>query len=470
MQQVRVSDVRVRFAPSPTGMLHIGGLRTALFNFLFARHNNGKFLLRIEDTDKERSQQQYTDAIMNTINWCSLTPDEPPVIQSERQEEHIRVAEQLVKEFKAYYCYCTPQELQNRVGQTTVDGVAYAKYDGFCKKFIGQARNQEKTYVIRFAVPESCTEVVVDDAIKGKITFASDTFDDFILVRSDGTPMYNFVVVIDDAFMRITHIIRGEEHLINTPKQILLYQACGYTVPTFGHLPLILGPDGTKMSKRDAAANAFDYMARGYLPQALCNYLVRLGWSHGDQEIFTLQQMIEAFTLDAISSKGALFDSQKLDWVNSMHLKAASSAALFDYIKQVMGLRIGTQFVKWSYSTIISLLDLYKQRCVNLLDLYGELLLLYKQPTEYEISELMYEQKKLLDSLITVLSGTEFTHETLSHVIKEFCHTQEIKLGALGPLIRVALTGKKDAPGIYDLMAALGKEETISRLRNYYSL
>ncbi|MBY0109782.1 MAG: glutamate--tRNA ligase [Candidatus Babeliaceae bacterium] len=468
MQHVYQPHVRVRFAPSPTGMLHIGGLRTALFNFLFARHTSGKFLLRIEDTDKERSQQRYIDAILKTLQWCRLTPDEPLVIQSERQDEHVRVAEQLVEEHKAYYCYCTQQEVQSRVGQTTIDGVSYLRYDGFCRKFIGQPRNSQKSYVIRFAVPENCSEITVEDVIKGNITFASDTFDDFILVRSDGAPMYNFVVVVDDAFMRITHIIRGEEHLINTPKQILLYQACGYPLPTFGHLPLILGADGSKMSKRDAAANAFDYMDRGYLPEALCNYLVRLGWSHGDQEIFTLTQMVDAFTLDAISSKGALFDNQKLDWVNSVHLKSSNAAALYEYMKQVMNLPLDRHFTHWSYATIMQLIDLYKQRCVTLQDLYCELILLYKRPTVFEISELTFEQKKLLDSLITLLNITEFTHQILAGCIKEFCKTQEIKLGDLGPLIRVALTGKKDAPGLYDLMTALGKQETISRLTTYY--
>jgi glutamyl-tRNA synthetase len=459
--------IRVRFAPSPTGMLHIGGLRTALFNFLFARHNNGKFLLRIEDTDKERSQQQYTDAILNTISWCSMTPDEPVVIQSERQQEHLRVAEQLVHEQKAYYCYCTPEELQRRIAQTTVNGVTYSRYDGFCKKFIGQ--KLDKPFVIRFAVPADCTQVVVDDAIKGQITFSSDAFDDFILVRSDGAPMYNFVVVVDDAFMRISHIIRGEEHLINTPKQILLYQACGYPVPTFGHLPLILGPDGTKMSKRDSAANAYDYKERGYLPEALCNYLVRLGWSHGDQEIFSFPEMIAAFSLNAISSKGALFDTQKLDWVNSMHIKALSADVLYTYMKQVMQLPLDTHLPGLSLQTLYALIDQYKQRCVTLQQLYHELVNIHAQPANYEIAQLTFEEKKLLDSLITNLVVTEFTHEHLKKMIKVFCHTQEIKLGDLGPLIRVALTGKKDAPGIYDLMVALGKEETLTRLRNYYA-
>ncbi len=459
-------SIRVRFAPSPTGMLHIGGLRTALFNFLFARHHNGKFLVRIEDTDKERSLPVYTQAIINTLTWCSMAPDEPLVIQSERQAEHLRIAQQLVQEGKAYYCYCTPEELQKRIAQTTIEGISYARYDGFCKKFIGQS--SDKPRVIRFLVPANCKQVVIEDAIKGQIVFSADTFDDFILVRSDGAPMYNFVVVLDDAFMQISHIIRGEEHLINTPKQLLLYKACGYMVPTFAHLPLILGPDGTKMSKRDAAANAYDYKERGYLPQALCNYLVRLGWSHGDQEIFSVPEMINAFSLNAISSKGALFDTQKLDWVNSMHIKALSADMLYQYMKEVMQLPLGTTVASWSLRTMYLLIDLYKQRCTTLQALYRELVALHSRPSVYEIAELNHEQKQLLESLITILSIQEFTHTNLSHTIKEFCHTQEIKLSDLGPLIRIALTGKKDAPGIYDLMASLGKDETITRLKNYY--
>ncbi len=462
------SSVRVRFAPSPTGMLHIGGLRTALFNFLFARHNQGAFLLRIEDTDKERSQQRYTDAILDTLSWCNMNPDEPVVIQSARQDEHQRIAQQLVSEGKAYYCYCTPEDLQKRIVQTTIDGVSYARYDGFCKKFIGQ--KLDKPYVIRFAVPDGCMEVTVDDAIKGRIVFKSEAFDDFILVRSDGTPMYNFVVVIDDAFMRISHIIRGEEHLINTPKQVLLYRACGYPVPTFGHLPLILGPDGTKMSKRDAAANAYDYKDRGYLPEALCNYLVRLGWSHGDQEIFTFPEMVAAFSLDAISSKGALFDPAKLDWVNSMHLKALAAATLYAYMQHVMCLPVQTHLSSWSLQTIYILIDQYKQRSTTVRALYQALVALHERPTSYEISALTHEEKGLLDGFMTKLTTVDFTHDALAAMLKEFCKTQEIKLGQLGPLVRVALTGKKDAPGIYDLMSALGRDETIARLRQYYAI
>lgn len=458
-------SVRVRFAPSPTGMLHIGGLRTALFNYLFARHNKGKFLLRIEDTDKERSGQQYTDAILDTVRWCSLMPDEPIVVQSERHAEHVRMAQQLVEQGKAYYCYCTPDELQERITHTTMGGVSYARYDGFCRKLPQQ--KPSGPHVIRFAVPEDCTQVVVDDLIKGQIVFAADTsFDDFIIVRSDGTPMYNFVVVVDDAFMNITHIIRGEEHLINTPKQILLYQACGYSVPFFAHLPLILGPDGTKMSKRDSAANAFEYMCRGYLPGALCNYLVRLGWSHGDQEIFSFQQMIDAFTLETISSKGALFDAQKLDWVNNMHMKSYTASELYGYMKEVMQLPLERELVGWSVQTLSILIDQYKQRCATLLSLYRELIALHYVPKGYEL-ELTQEQKKLLENLITVMAAIDFTQEDLSALLKDFCKTQEIKLGDIGPLIRIALTGKKDAPGIYDLMKALGKEETIVRLKRY---
>ncbi len=461
--------VRVRFAPSPTGMLHIGGLRTALFNFLFARHNQGSFLVRIEDTDKERSQDHYTQMIIDTLSWCAMGSDETIVIQSERHSEHLRIAHELISQGKAYYCYCSPDELQKRVGNVTREGVSYVRYDGYCKRFIGlqPGKDIEKPYVIRFAVPESCTQVVVQDIIKGPITFNADTFDDFILLRSDGSPMYNFVVVVDDAFMRISHIIRGEEHLINTPKQILLYQACGYAVPTFGHLPLILGPDGAKMSKRDAAANAYDYKKQGYLPHALCNYLVRLGWAHGDQEIFTLSEMIASFTLEGVSSKGALFDAQKLDWVNGMHMKNSSAQALYDYMSGVLGLPLANNFSSWSMQTIFAAIDLYKKRSVTLQELFNELVQLHHRPQRYELNNLTHEQKKLLESLMTLLVETHFVAEELTQKIKEFCRNQQIGLGDLAPLIRVSLTGKKDAPGIYDLMMVCGKDETIARVHAY---
>ena len=283
------SPVRVRFAPSPTGHLHIGSLRTALFNWLFARHIQGTFLLRIEDTDIERSKAEYTQSIMGSLAWCGLTPDEPVVIQSDRIKEHQRVAQQLIKEGKAYRCICTPQEVEQRIQAQSGDDHSFAKYDGTCRD---AGHDGSKPSVIRFKIG-AIHDVSFDDIIRGPIRVNTQELDDFIIIRSDGTPMYNFVVVVDDAFMRITHVIRGEDHIPNTIKQILLYQACNYQLPQFAHLPMILGPSGEKLSKRDGAVSALEYKHNGYLPDALINYLARLGWAHGDQEIFTRQELIE---------------------------------------------------------------------------------------------------------------------------------------------------------------------------------
>src|SRR5581483_318355 len=266
-------QVRVRFAPSPTGHLHIGGLRTALFNWLFARHHGGAFLLRIEDTDTERSTAEYRDSIVHAFVWTQLIHDEEIVTQSERIEEHRRVAQELIIAGKAYRCFCSPQDVVARYAQHHKNEDAFVKYDGFCRERIAHADDVDKPHVIRFKLPVNCHEIVFDDLIKGRITFDIDQLDDFIIVRSGGYPMYNFVVVVDDAFMRITHVIRAEEHLINTPKQVLLYQACGYDIPAFAHLPLILGPSGDKLSKRDGATSVIEYRHQGYLPQALLNYL-----------------------------------------------------------------------------------------------------------------------------------------------------------------------------------------------------
>src|ERR1700733_99493 len=297
-------SVRVRFAPSPTGHLHIGGMRSAIFNWLFARHNNGSFLLRIEDTDRERSKQEYTDSILASFAWMRIDWDEPVVIQSERAKRHQEVAQKLYAQGKAYYCICTPEQVQDRLAAQSGFDINFMKYDGLC-------RNASHTKgALRFKIPDDITEVTFHDLIRDTITIGIDQLDDFILVRSDGTPMYNFVVVVDDADMKISHVIRGEEHIANTPKQILLYQACGFPLPYFAHLPMILGPDGNKLSKRDAATGVFEYKQLGYIPDPLFNYLVRLGWSHGDQEIFTREEVIQFFDLAHVGKKGAIFDQQ----------------------------------------------------------------------------------------------------------------------------------------------------------------
>lgn len=454
--------MRVRFAPSPTGHLHIGGLRAALFNWLFARHNNGVFLLRIEDTDLERSRPEYTQSIMEALEWCGIKSDEPIVIQSQRVAEHRRLAQQLLDTGKAYKCYCSQQELERRLGAHAADG-GYVRYDGLCRPAEGkQSLEREAPFVIRFRVPDTCTEVVVPDLLHGDITFGSDTFDDFILVRSDGSPMYNFVVVADDAFMRISHIIRGEEHLVNTPRQILLYQALGFVVPLFAHLPLILGPDGRKLSKRDAATAVIDYKKDGYLAQALCNYLVRLGWSHGDQELFTRDELVRLFSLDHVGKKGSIFDTKKLLWMNGLFLRQASAQELITCMQRDLGYDYVQACHYWTVEQQHKALDIYKERAKTLIELYEEIGALYRGPEE---AALAAAPATLPDALVDKIAACEvFTRESLELVIKAYCTETQTALSAIGPTIRFALTGKTHAPGMYDLLVLLGKDTSLDRL------
>ena len=302
--------VRVRFAPSPTGHLHIGGLRTALFNWLFARHNGGAYLLRIEDTDVSRDKAEYVDSIFGSFAWTGIMPDEQPVIQSTRIAEHQQVIEQLISQKKAYKCYCAPDDHVRRLQARGIDTL-FVKYDSYCRIRSASPDDTHKPYAVRFAIAVGRESVIFDDLIRGRVEIPIDQLDDFVLARSAGGPMYNFVVVVDDAFMRISHIIRAEEHLVNTPKQILLYEACNYPIPQFAHVPLILGPSGDKLSKRDGAVSVLEYRQAGYLPAALINYLARLGWAHGDQEIFSVDELVNCFSLEAIGKKGAIFDPQK---------------------------------------------------------------------------------------------------------------------------------------------------------------
>ncbi|NCO82770.1 MAG: glutamate--tRNA ligase, partial [Nitrospirae bacterium] len=314
--------IRVRFAPSPTGHLHIGGARTALFNYLFARHNNGKFILRIEDTDRTRSTEEYIEAIIEGMKWLKLEWDEGPFRQTDRFDVYRSYVDKLLREDKAYYCCCSPEELEQRRKEALAQGKPQ-KYDGRCRNLTkiqdSRFKIQEKNPAIRFKMPQE-GQTVVNDMIRGQVTFKNDQLDDLIIMRSDGTPTYNFTVVVDDVDMKITHIIRGDDHLNNTPKQLHIYKALGYEIPLFAHLPMILGADKARLSKRHGATSVMAYKEMGYLPDALVNYLVRLGWSYGDQEVFTREELIKHFSFENIGKSSAVFNPEKLIWLNSQYI------------------------------------------------------------------------------------------------------------------------------------------------------
>ena len=459
----RTGSVRVRFAPSPTGHLHIGGLRSAIFNWLFARHNNGKFLLRIEDTDIERSKQEYTDSILASFAWMHIDWDEPVVIQSQRAARHAEIAKQLLAEDKAYLCTCSAEQVHARLAKLPGFDPNFIKYDGYCRT------KNNKTGALRFRIPDDITSVDFNDLIRGPISIGTDQIDDFILVRSDGTPMYNFVVVIDDADMRISHVIRGEEHIANTPKQILLYQACKFMVPQFAHLPMILGPDGSKLSKRDAATGVFEYRSMGYLPDALFNYLVRLGWAHGDQEVFTKDEMIKFFTLDHVGKKGAIFDQQKLDWINGVYMRNTPDQELLDIILKDVCATLLSDLPRWHQNTILLLINIYKQRAKTLKELVEDIKAFYQEPQEYTAADIAQwitpTTSQELEEIIGLLkNNSEFSADSLSALIKEFTKTKNIKIVAIAQPLRIALIGKSSGPGVFDLMAVLGNHDTVARI------
>ncbi len=454
------SNVRVRFAPSPTGHLHIGSFRTALFNWLFARHNGGVFLVRIEDTDLERSTQEYVTSIMTTLDWVQLQPDEPVVIQSHRLQEHERVLKKLLKEGSAYKCFCTQEDIVKRAGDN-----AFIRYDGLCRM---ADQESKKPYVIRFKIPD-ITEVSFNDLIRGTLTVLVDQLDDFIIARSDGRPTYNFVVVIDDAAMRITQVIRGEDHISNTPKQILLYQACGYTIPQFAHIPLILGPSGDRLSKRDGATSAMEYQKLGYLPDALVNYIVRLGWSHGDQEIFSREQLIDLFTLDAVGKKGAIFDIDKLNWLNGVYIRERSAKELLSYMVS----ELDSNFIKalsgWNSTQIEQAIDLYKERVHTIIELMQEMKILHDGPETYQEADLSKwidsQTKEHIDELIILLqSHSSSSIDELKDLVKNLAKKLGIKLVKLAQPMRIALIGSSAGPGVFDMLSVVGTQKATTRL------
>jgi len=457
---------RVRFAPSPTGYLHIGGVRTALFNWLLARRFCGTFILRIEDTDQSRSTEESITAILRGLEWVGIDIDEHPYRQTERLDIYKKYASQLVDEGKAYHCFCTPDELDKKK-KLAISKKETPKYDGRC-------RNRKNPpvgtpFTIRFLSPQD-GETSIDDLIKGQVTFNNSVLDDLVIVRQDGFPTYNFSVVIDDALMGITHVLRGDDHLNNTPRQIHIFNALGFSLPKFGHLPMILGEDKSRLSKRHGATSITEYEDMGYLPEAMINYLVRLGWSHGDQEIFSIEELKKVFSIDQAIKSAAAFDRNKLEWVNSQHIQSTSADRLATLLniflirENIIDADISLDKA-WLQKLVISL----QPRSKTLLEMayMANVYLCDKIEIDTNAKKkfLTPSIKCALESLLEQLQNTEqFTHNNLEETFRIVLEKHDLKMGKLAQPVRVALTGNTTSPGIYDVIELLGYERTCTRL------
>ncbi len=459
-------EVRVRFAPSPTGFLHIGGVRTALFNWLFARHNNGTFILRIEDTDRERSTEDSIQEIIESMEWLGLDWDEGPFRQMERQNLYAQKVQELLDGQKAYRCYCSPEELEAK-RQAAQARKEKPRYDGTCRDRKDQP---DAPHVVRFKCPPA-GNVVVNDLLRGNVTFDLAELDDFILLRTDGTPTYNFVVVVDDADMRITHVIRGDDHLSNTPRQALMYDALGFPRPQFAHLSMILGPDKTRLSKRHGATATLAYRDMGYLPNGLVNYLARLGWSHGDQEIFTTEEMIEHFSLEHVTISAAVFNPEKLEWVNEQWIQKMPAPDLAKHLEPILVReKVLPEGHGKTLADIATVIPSLQQRAKTLIEMaHGAEFYLKEEVTFDQKARdkfLKPEVKPLFDKLVAGLETMDepLDHDAIETLFKQTVEEAGLKLGKLAQPVRVALTGKTASPGIFDVVLLLGKQKTVERL------
>ena len=460
--------VKVRFAPSPTGFLHIGGVRTALFNWLFARHHDGQFVLRIEDTDHERSTEESITEILESLRWLGLDWDEGPYRQTERQELYSQKVDQLFKEGKAYRCYCTPEELDQKRSEAQKKGLK-PKYDGTCRERTDTPEGAPS--VVRFKAPLEGS-VVVEDLLRGKVVFDVAELDDLILQRTNGSPTYNFVVVVDDADMGITHVVRGDDHLSNTPRQCLLYDALNFPRPRFAHISMILGQDKARLSKRHGATSALAYRDMGYLPSALINYLARLGWSHGDQEIFSREEMTEHFSFDSVHTSAAVFDPDKLSWLNEHYIKTTAPEELAMHLEPFL-IRSGilVEGHGLGFAEIAKVIPSLNQRAKTLVEMAEKSAFYFKKQVEFDEKAktkfLTAEARPLLEKVIGGLSQLEnFSAEEIENLFKKIVEEEGTKLGKLAQPVRVALTGTTVSPGIYDVILLLGREQTLARLKN----
>ena len=471
---------RVRFAPSPTGYLHVGGARTALFNWLFARHFGGTMILRIEDTDFERSSEAMVEGIVEGMRWLGLNWDEGPFFQSQRLDLYRATAEKLLASGHAYYCFCTKEELEQRRSEATAAGRP-PMYDRRCRQIPAaeaQARKAAgKPAALRFAVPEGGS-TSFDDAVFGKVEFANSEIEDFVLLRSDGIPTYHLSVVADDVDMRLTHIIRGADHLSNTPKQVLQYRALGAPLPVFAHVPLILGPDKTRLSKRHGATSVIAYKDMGIVPESFRNFLALLGWTpgsaHKDREIFGSEELIELFGLAGISKSNAVFDNDKLAWFNTEYIRANEADRLLPLIEQEWK---AANFVPTrSSAEILAAIDLIKQRARSLKDFSSAFCAYFSDEFAYDPAAVA---KFLADVGVRALlvelasryeAAEEFTEASTEQVLRSFAEEKGLKAGALINGSRVALTGQAVAPSLFAVMANLGRARVVARLRKAVEL
>jgi glutamyl-tRNA synthetase len=464
--------VVTRFAPSPTGFLHIGGARTALFNWLYSRGRGGKMLLRIEDTDRERSTKEAIDAILDGLRWLELDWDGDVIYQFSRAARHREVAEQLLAEGKAFRCYATPDELDEMRKKARAEGRTRL-YDGMWRDRDAADAPADIKPTIRLKAPLT-GETVIEDQVQGRVVWQNENLDDLVLLRGDGTPTYMLAVVVDDHDMAVTHIIRGDDHLINAARQKQIYDALGWNVPNMSHIPLIHGPDGSKLSKRHGALGVDAYRAMGYLPAALRNYLVRLGWSHGDQEIFSTEEMIKAFDLPAIGRSAARFDFAKLENLNGHYIRHSDDQSLVTQFEAVLDYVPGGAAVKAklnpaSRAQLLAAMPSLKERAKTLIELIDAANFIFADrplPVDPKAQALLTsETRQLIGRLRKALEAvTPWSTEATEAAMRAFAEENGLKLGAVAQPLRVALTGKTTSPGIFEVLSVLGRDECLARL------
>jgi len=459
--------VKTRFAPSPTGYLHVGGARTALYSWLYARHAKGTFVLRIEDTDLERSTPEAIDAIMEGMNWLDLSWEEGPYFQTKRFDRYNQVIDEMLAAGTAYRCYCSKERLE-KLRETQMANGEKARYDGHCRcADVQKAHDSREPHVVRFANPTDGS-VIFNDLIRGPIEIANKELDDLIIRRTDGSPTYNFCVVVDDWDMEITHVIRGEDHINNTPRQINILKALGAPLPQYGHVSMILGDDGQKLSKRHGAVSVMQYRDDGYLPEALLNYLVRLGWSHGDQEIFTIPEMIEYFTLDAVSRSASAFNTEKLLWLNHHYINHLDA----DYVAQHLMWHMQKQGYNLEQGPdLMTIVKLYAERSKTLKEMAESCAYCYIDFDEFDadaakkhLRPVAKEPLELAKQKIAAIDELDWQIETIHHAIQATADDLSVGMGKVGMPLRVAVTGSGQSPSVDATIHAVGKQRALARI------